>query len=105
MSGYDDRLELAPRDIVARAIQDQMLSAGAPHVWLDISHKPRGEVLSHFPNIAARCKQQSIDITQVRGAAIAVCCSLLAAGPCCVDRGLDCKHRFAATGLGCNPPM
>jgi L-aspartate oxidase len=64
MPSYDDRLELAPRDIVARAIQDQMLTHAAPHVWLDISHKPAREVLSHFPNIAARCKEEGIDITK-----------------------------------------
>lgn len=64
MPSYDSRLELAPRDIVARAIQDQMLATGTPHVLLDISHKPAAEVLSHFPNIAARCAQQGIDITK-----------------------------------------
>eukprot|EP00879_Flechtneria_rotunda_P003298 GHRR01003523.1.p1 GENE.GHRR01003523.1~~GHRR01003523.1.p1 ORF type:complete len:550 (+),score=178.06 GHRR01003523.1:994-2643(+) len=64
MFNYDARLELAPRDVVARAIQDQMLQHGDPHVLLDISHKPSSEVLSHFPNIAARCSQQGIDITQ-----------------------------------------
>jgi L-aspartate oxidase len=65
MPNYDaSRLELAPRDVVARAIQDQMLSHGNPHVWLDISHKPSSEVLSHFPNIAVRCKEQGIDITK-----------------------------------------
>jgi L-aspartate oxidase len=64
MEQYDERLELAPRDIVARAIQDQMLTQGTPHVWLDISHKPAEEVRHHFPNIAARCAQDGIDITQ-----------------------------------------
>lgn len=64
MELYDERLELAPRDIVARSIHDQMLSRGDPHVLLDISHKPRGDVLHHFPNIAARCLELDIDITQ-----------------------------------------
>jgi L-aspartate oxidase len=64
MQQYDDRLELAPRDVVARAIQDQMLQHDTAHVLLDISHKPAQEVRSHFPNIAARCAQQGIDITQ-----------------------------------------
>lgn len=64
MPKYDSRLELAPRDVVARAIQDQMLSAGDPHVLLDISHKPESEVISHFPNIAKRCAEDGIDITK-----------------------------------------
>jgi L-aspartate oxidase len=64
MPAYDKRLELAPRDVVARAIQDQMLAGGSEHVWLDISHKPRREVLEHFPNIAARCRAEGIDIAR-----------------------------------------
>jgi L-aspartate oxidase len=64
MFGYDERLELAPRDVVARAIQDQMLGRNESHVLLDISHKPAGKVLEHFPNIAARCAESGIDITR-----------------------------------------
>ena len=62
MGRYDERLELAPRDIVARAIQDQMRQGGDAHVLLDISHKPRDAVLSHFPNIARKCAELGIDI-------------------------------------------
>lgn len=64
MPDYDERLELAPRDVVARAIHDQMMTHTDPHVWLDISHKPKAEVLSHFPNIAAKCSELGIDISQ-----------------------------------------
>ncbi|KAI8472054.1 MAG: L-aspartate oxidase [Monoraphidium minutum] len=64
MPSYDDRLELAPRDVVARAIQDQMRTLGSDHVWLDISHKPAAQLLAHFPNIAARCAEDGIDITR-----------------------------------------
>jgi L-aspartate oxidase len=64
MSQYDSRMELAPRDIVARSIQDQMRKTGQKHVWLDISHKPADEILSHFPNIAAKCRELGIDITK-----------------------------------------
>lgn len=63
MQSYDDRLELAPRDVVARAIQDQMITHGDPHVWLDISHVDSDSILEHFPAIAAKCAEQGIDIT------------------------------------------
>ena len=64
MEKYDSRLELAPRDIVARSIQEQMRLFETKHVLLDISHKPKDEVLSHFPNIARKCAELGIDITQ-----------------------------------------
>lgn len=63
MEGLDPRKELAPRDIVARAIQSEMRTYNSDHVLLDISHRPREEVLSHFPTIAGQCAQMGIDIT------------------------------------------
>lgn len=64
MQDYDSRLELAPRDIVARCITDQMAKREEPHVWLDISHQAADKILHHFPNIAAKCASQNIDITK-----------------------------------------
>jgi L-aspartate oxidase len=64
MPGYDEREELAPRDIVARAIDDQMKRRGEPHVWLDISHRPPEAVLAHFPNIQETLRQHGIDMTR-----------------------------------------
>ena len=49
MPAYDDREELAPRDVVARAIDDQMKKRGEEHVWLDISHRPADAVLGPLP--------------------------------------------------------
>ena len=65
MPGVDPRAELAPRDVVARGIYEQMRTRGESHVLLDVSHISRHEILSHFPNIARHCKQAlGLDITQ-----------------------------------------
>ncbi len=63
MPDYDERAELAPRDIVARAIDDQLKQRGDEHVWLDISDQPADVVRSHFPNIYETCASHGIDIT------------------------------------------
>lgn len=62
MERFDDRLELAPRDIVARAIDHEMKRLGSECVYLDISHKPKREIAHHFPTIMARCLEYGIDI-------------------------------------------
>ncbi len=64
MPRFDPRAELAPRDIVARAIDHEMKRLGLDHVYLDISHKPPGFVREHFPNIYKRCLELGIDITR-----------------------------------------
>ena len=64
MPAYDDREELAPRDVVARAIDDQLKKRGEDHVWLDISHRPAEAVLGHFPNIHETLLGYGIDMTR-----------------------------------------
>ncbi len=64
MDKFDERAELAPRDIVARAIDHEMKRLGAECMYLDISHKPAAFIRSHFPTIYAKCLEYGIDITQ-----------------------------------------
>ncbi|XP_031109245.1 L-aspartate oxidase, chloroplastic [Ipomoea triloba] len=61
---YDERAELAPRDVVARSIDDQLKMRNEKYVLLDISHRGKEKILSHFPNIAAECLRYGLDITQ-----------------------------------------
>ncbi|KAG7555285.1 Fumarate reductase/succinate dehydrogenase flavoprotein-like C-terminal domain superfamily [Arabidopsis suecica] len=64
MPVYDERAELAPRDVVARSIDDQLKKRNEKYVLLDISHKPREKILAHFPNIASECLKHGLDITR-----------------------------------------
>jgi len=64
MPEFDQRAELAPRDIVARAIDHEMKRLGIDCVFLDISHKSRAFIKSHFPTIYQRCLEFDIDITR-----------------------------------------
>jgi len=64
MRRYDERKDLAPRDIVARAIDSEMKRTGTEHVWLDCRHFDREKFIEHFPNIYEKCLKVGIDISK-----------------------------------------
>ncbi|HEY6899501.1 MAG TPA: FAD-binding protein, partial [Puia sp.] len=64
MEKYDPRKDLAPRDIVARAIDSEMKKAGVEHVYLDCRHMDQEKFIEHFPNIHAKCKSIGIDVAK-----------------------------------------
>ncbi len=62
MAGYDPRADLAPRDVVARAIDSEMKRTGTEHVYLDCRAMDKEKFTAHFPNIYAKCKSIGIDV-------------------------------------------
>ena len=104
MPAHDPRAELAPRDVVARAIDFEMKKRGLDCVYLDITHKPADFLKEHFPNIYARCLELGIDITRqpipVVPAAHYTCGGIQTDQSACTDlAGLYAVGETAHTGL------
>ncbi|MEM6265722.1 MAG: L-aspartate oxidase [Bacteroidota bacterium] len=115
MGKYDPRGSLAPRDIVARAIDQEMKSSGMEHVYLDATHIPSNELSTEFPTIYKHCLQNGVDITKelipVRPASHYICGgiqvdmsglsslkNLYACGECTCS-GLHGANRLASNSL------
>ncbi len=96
--------ELAPRDVVARAIDREMKRRGEPHVWLDLTHVPAARIRARFPNIAARLRELGLDLAKepipVVPAAHYMCGGVRATLPGRTDLdGLYAIGEVACTGL------
>jgi L-aspartate oxidase len=115
MSGYDTRADLAPRDVVARAIDSEMKRTGTEHVYLDCRHMDMDKFREHFPNIHAKCLSIGIDVAQKMipvAPAAHYCCggiktddaarssiiNLFAVGEC-ASTGLHGANRLASNSL------
>ena len=115
MQRYDERKDLAPRDIVARAIDSEMKINGTEHVYLDCRHMDQQKFIEHFPNIHAKCLSIGIDVAKdmipVSPAAHYSCggvktdewgktsiSNLYAAGEC-ASTGLHGANRLASNSL------
>lgn len=115
MRGYDQRADLAPRDVVARAIDSEMKRTGTEHVYLDCRHMDMEKFKTHFPNIYAKCKSIGIDVAEKMipvAPAAHYCCggiktdeygrtsitNLYACGEC-ASTGLHGANRLASNSL------
>lgn len=101
MDEHDPRGELAPRDVVARAIDYEMKKRGLDCVYLDISHKPSLFIQEHFPNIFRRCLELGIDITK-KPIPVVPAAHYSCGGVMTDSKGLtDIKHLYAIGETAC----
>ena len=104
MTKYEERAELAPRDVVARAIDQEMKDSGSACVYLDISHKPAGVLSARFPNIYAHLKKLGLDMATDRIPVVPAAHYLCGGVECSLDgsteiEGLLVSGEVAHTGM------
>jgi len=97
MQEYDPRKSLAPRDIVARAIDAEIKKSGEDYVYLDVRHRNKKDILAHFPNIYAKCLEIGIDMTKDM-IPVAPACHYMCGGIMVDHVGKSSIHRLYACG-------
>lgn len=97
MKDYDKRLELAPRDVVARSIDSEMKKRGRPNVYLDTTHIDKNTLLNHFPNIFEKCKSLGLDISK-DWIPVAPAAHYLCGGIIVDEHGKTSIHQLYASG-------
>lgn len=97
MQEYDQRKSLAPRDIVARAIDAEIKKSGEDFVYLDIRHKKKKDIIEHFPNIYAKCLEIGIDMTRDM-IPVAPACHYMCGGVLVDHQGRSSINRLYACG-------
>jgi L-aspartate oxidase len=97
MQEYDERKSLAPRDIVARAIDAEIKKSGEDFVYLDIRHRSKADILNHFPNIYAKCLEMGLDMTKDM-IPVAPACHYMCGGVLVDHKGRSSIHRLYACG-------
>jgi len=97
MHKYDERLELAPRDVVSKAIIDESHATNSNDFYLDISHRDATFIKERFPNIYKRCLQNGVDITR-EAAPIYPCQHYIMGGICTDSHGFTSINRLLAIG-------
>lgn len=97
MQEYDERKSLAPRDIVARAIDAEIKKSGEDYVYLDIRHRSKQDILAHFPNIYAKCLDIGLDMTKDM-IPVAPACHYMCGGVLVDKAGRSSINRLYACG-------
>ncbi len=97
MQEYDPRKSLAPRNIVARAIDAEIKKSGEDYVYLDVRHKSKQDILQHFPNIYAKCLDMGIDMTRDM-IPVAPACHYMCGGVMVDHSGRSSINRLYACG-------
>ncbi len=101
MQRYHPSADLAPRDVVARAIDAEMKRSGATHLWLDISGRDRDELREKFPSIFAACERQGIDISRDRIPVVPAAHYLCGGVAANVDAETNLPGLYAAGEVAC----